>query len=105
MPASSPAVYWPVPYKALALPAPAFQLGGFKQLDGGRISFTVSATALAPLTWLEAGALDGHFSDNAFTLHPCQPQTITFISDAGAVAAADLQRELTVTSVQALQAF
>jgi hypothetical protein len=52
------------------------------------VAFTVSSRAVAVYAVWEvqqegAAALSGHFSDNALTIHPCEPRQVTFLPAVG----------------------
>lgn len=97
-------MHWPVYYKDLALRPATLKLSQFTQASDTTVRFTVSSSAVAPLTWLDTELL-GHFDDNMLTVHPCHPRRITFISDNGPVKAARLQQLLSAASVQSHQYF
>jgi hypothetical protein len=106
------ATVWLAPFGALKLPPPDLRLSNFRfeakqqrsstpgsaaaggsdaAAEGmpGGISFTVSSSRvalfavweMANLTWLQL--LPGHFSQNAVTVHPCEPRTVQFIPRLG----------------------
>lgn len=47
----------------------------------GAVTFRVSSLAVAAYAvWeVQGGSLPGHFSDNAVTVHPCEPREVTFV--------------------------
>jgi beta-mannosidase len=82
-------VFAPRPYKAYVL-APSYLAHDVTEADGVW-SITVSAKALALFVSLEA-SVPGRFNDNAFTLFPGYPATITFTpQDSDAVPAFTLR--------------
>lgn len=88
------ATVWLAPFSDLPLQQPGLMVGGFgpvkptgaAEVKGGRhnqgdaVQFTVSSQAVAPYAvWeTQGGALPGHFSDNALTVHPCEPREVIF---------------------------
>jgi hypothetical protein len=57
--------------------------------SAGTVEFTVSSSRVAVFTVWEVAAgpqqrLPGHFSDNAVTVHPCEPRKVQFIPRVGA---------------------
>jgi len=88
------ATVWLAPFSDLPLRQPGLTVDGFgpvkvpgaAETEGGRhhqgdaIQFTVSSQAVAPYAvWeTQGGGLPGHFSDNALTIHPCEPQEVSF---------------------------
>eukprot|EP00878_Enallax_costatus_P012963 GHUV01013537.1.p1 GENE.GHUV01013537.1~~GHUV01013537.1.p1 ORF type:complete len:273 (-),score=54.69 GHUV01013537.1:1855-2673(-) len=103
-----------VPLKDIDLPDPGLNISGFQQVPASvnssdnssgnlsdPVSFTVSASRPAVLTYLNT-KYRGRFSDDAFTaLHPCRPKQITFYphSSVQGLTAHDLAADLTVESM------
>jgi hypothetical protein len=91
------AVVWLAPFKELPLQDPQLNLSGVQltpaepglKVTGSdtvsahrqqALSLTVSSKAVAVYAVLETQgpAAAGHFSDNAFTVHPCEPRQVSF---------------------------
>ncbi|XP_003737413.1 beta-mannosidase [Galendromus occidentalis] len=70
---------------------------GPKLRSDGRNEFeiVVEASAPAPFTWLEAGSVAGHFSDNGFFLH-APKKFLNFITSDGSITQDQLTGELSV---------
>ncbi len=68
-----------VPYREARLRRPNFTY----HVDGNEV--TVSTDVPAFFVWLNARGVRGEFSDNAFTLLPGRPATVTFSGDAKAM--------------------
>lgn len=94
---------WLAPFKELPLQDPQLAVSNMTHVSltgdeedilagsGHRqdsVAFTVSSQAVAVYAVWEvqqggAAALPGHFSDNALTIHPCEPHQVTFLPVAG----------------------
>ncbi|XP_022688923.1 beta-mannosidase-like isoform X1 [Varroa jacobsoni] len=70
---------------------------GPNRTDDGRYEFSVEVrgNAPAPFTWLEAGDVKGHFSDNGFFLYEPK-KTVSFITVSSNVTAAQLAKKIFV---------
>jgi hypothetical protein len=94
------ATVWLAPFKELPFQDPVITVNGFehsKDLESAdvlltgsgnqqeAVNFTVSSQAVAAFAvWETQGTgLPGHFSDNAVTVHPCEPRRVTFLPRAG----------------------
>lgn len=93
--ADQEATVWLAPFKDLPLQDPQLLLtdekvvkaaqSGTEALSGTAVRqdaahFTVSSQGVAAYVLWEVfgGGLPGHFSDNALTIHPCEPRQVTF---------------------------
>ncbi|KAF8062032.1 hypothetical protein HT031_004292 [Scenedesmus sp. PABB004] len=111
------ATVWLAPFAALRLPRPGLALSGFRldarggdrggggpwergaEAAGGAaaVEFTVSSARVAAYAVWEVSpgwALPGRFSDNAATVHPCEPQRVRFVPRGGAAPAGVAGRAL-----------
>lgn len=87
------ATVWLAPFKELPLADPQLAVGDMQvaKLDTTAglackrnqeaVNFTVTSQAVAAYAvWeTQGGELRGHFSDNALTIHPCEPRQVTFL--------------------------
>ena len=102
---------WLVTFKEMELPDPELQVGNFEQVSPTAVRFTVSSKRVAFFAFWELGdgggtveELQGHFSENAVTVHPCMPVEVVFSGRHG-VTAEELQGKLRVTSLRDHQQF
>ena len=80
-------------------PRPNITASAFSQTSPTRVTFTLASTGVALYVALDT-PLGGVFNDNAFTLLPWEPRTMTFEANRGApVAASDLAASLTIMSL------
>ena len=79
---------------------PSFSLEDWYLVNPRTIHVTVKADKVAVFVWMDTD-LAGHFSDNLFVLHPCQPQDVYFHSAQleGRRSVEELRKSITITSL------
>jgi hypothetical protein len=92
------ATVWLAPFKELPLQDPQLAVGDMQvsKLDTTAgvdrnqeaVNFTVNSQAVAAYAvWeTQGGELLGHFSDNALTIHPCEPRQVMFLPRGASAA-------------------
>lgn len=86
------------PKDAAINPAPRIEAASFQNVDDRTVSFVVRSGGVAPFVALDCGGFKGKFSDNAFTVLPWEPRTVTFTSP-DPVAAGDLAAVMDIMSL------
>lgn len=86
------------PKDAAINPAPKIEAASLTNVDDRTVSFVVRSGGVAPFVALDCGGFKGKFSDNAFTVLPWEPRTITFTSP-DPVSAGDLAAVMDIMSL------
>ena len=80
-----------------ALQEPNLSTSKFTQLTDNEVQFVVSSNIVSLFTVWDTD-IDGHFSDNSVTVHPCHPVTVIFKAWRP-ITPAELEAKITVTSL------